>query len=212
MRSPAAHPSVRSCNSSSDESATGTPPASNSARASSSEKRRSSARISVTSPSSRKRGRPSRRSRRVTSTNRSSAGERISRSLSWRNPSLERSSWRSSSTNHSGSSIAVRSASSRSTIASAFSSGFGVIASMTPDPALRAAQLAQYREPEALRVLLLALHRDPRGALALGPPRLSRSATAMSCRCQPGRDTTVTRCASPNRSNSSWRATTPGVR
>ncbi len=185
MRSPAAHPSVRSCSSSSAESPTGTPAAANRARASSSEKLRSSARISLTSPSSRKRGNPSRRSRRVTSTNRSSAGERINRSLSWRSASPERSSWRSSSTNHSGPSIAARSVSRRSTIASAFRSGFGVIASMAPRSSARAAKRAQNREPEALRVLLRALHGDPRGALAsarLGDPGAQQRCLAAACR------------------------------
>ena len=59
----------------------------------------------------------------------------------------------------------VRSASSRSTISSASRSGFGVTASMTPDPAL-VPRSSRSTESQKAAGPPPGLHRDPRGALA----------------------------------------------
>ena len=104
-------------------------------RASARLNRRSSARISVSSPSSRNRCNPSRTSCRVASTNRSSAGARITSSSSCRRAWSEPSSCTSSITSHSRSSSGARSFSSRSTIAHPSRSGAAVSSRTSADPA-----------------------------------------------------------------------------
>ena len=125
-RSPAAQPSVRLYSKSSAESDNATPAASSSARASVRLNRRSSARISVSSPARRSRCKPSRRSWRVTRTNRRAAGARMISSSSWRSASAEPSSCRSSITSQTCSSSAARSSSSRSTTVQPSRSGAAV--------------------------------------------------------------------------------------
>ncbi len=134
-RSPAAQPSVRSCNIPSAGSDSSTPAAANSSRASATLNRRSSARISVSSPSSRSRCSPSRRSCRVASTNRSSGGPRITSSSSWRSASSGPSSCASSITSQIGSSSGARSFSSRSTIAQPSRPGAAVSSRTSVNPA-----------------------------------------------------------------------------
>ena len=173
-RSPAAQPSVRSYNRASAESESGIPAAANSARASSRVKRRSSARISVSSPSSRNRCRPSRRSRRVASTNRSPAGARISSSSSWRSASAERSSCTSSTTSQNPVLEPAQIGQQPLDDRPAIQTGSRRQRPHQLRPGRRVPQRAEHRQPEPLRVALLALHRYPRRPLrqaALADPR-----------------------------------------
>ena len=115
-----------------------------------------------------------------------------------------------SSTKHNGSSIAVRSPSSPSTIASAFRSGLGVTASIAPDPALvsrRATSTESQNRFGSSSPRSTATH----AALSSRPasPIQARSSDVLPLPA--GADTSVTRRASARRSNSSRRATMPGA-
>jgi hypothetical protein len=74
-------------------------------------------------------------------------------------------------------------------------------------PGGRVPQGTEHREPEALRVALLALHRHPRGAVrqaALADPGVKQERLPLPA----GADTSVTRPALPSSSNSPGRETT----
>ena len=134
-RTPAGHPSVRSCTDCSPRSDTLIPVASRSARVSSSEKRRSGARSSASSPASRRRCRPSAGSSRVASTTRSPAGRRVTSISNHASASSEASSCRSSITRSSGSWSRSSSPRSRSTTGAPAKRGVGLTRSTTSSPA-----------------------------------------------------------------------------
>ena len=161
-RRPAFGPVMQRASASADS---GIPAASNRACASATVKRRPSARISVSSPASRSRCRPSRRSCRVESTNRSPAGARMSSSSSWRIASAERSSCRSSMTSQTRSCQAAQIGEQPLDDRPAVQIGSR---RQRPDqlrPGGGVPQRAEHRQPEPLRVAFLTLHRHPRGTL-----------------------------------------------
>ena len=207
-RNPAAQPSVRSYNDPSAGSDSAIPAASNRARASVRVKRRSAARISVSSPSSRNRCRPSRRSWRVASTNRSPAGARMSSSSSWRSASAERSSCTSSITSQTRSSSPPRSVSSRSTTAQPSRSGAAVRGRTSFDPAAvsRSAPSTDSQNRCGSRSSPCT---GTHAAHAARPLSAIQERTRSVFPLPGGADTSVTRPAAPSSSKSPGRETTP---
>ncbi len=207
-RSPAAQPSVRSYSSASAESDNGTPTASSSARASVVLNRRPAVRISVSSPARRSRCRPSRRSWRVTRTNRKAGGARMISSSSWRSASGEHNSCRSSMTSQTRSSSEARSSSSRSTGCQPSRSGAAVSPRTSADPT------AVSRSAPVTETHSRCGSRSSAGTVtqAAHPARpdsviQDRSKTVLPL--PGGADTCTTRCASVSRWNRPGRETTP---
>ena len=175
-RAAARPPSPRSAHAAAPaaESGSCTPAASNSARASSRVNRRSAARISVSSPSSRSRCSPSRRSCRVASTNRSRSGARITSSSSWASASVEASSCTSSMTSQTRSSSRARSCQQPLHDRPAVQVWRRRQRPHQRRPGRRVPQRVGHRDPEPLRITLPALHRHPRrapGQARLADPR-----------------------------------------
>ena len=136
--------------------------------------RRSSARSSVSSPASRNRCSPSRRSCRVASTNRSSGGARSTKSSSWASTSPGPRSCASSITSHSRSASGARSVSSRSTTAQPSRSGAAVSGRTSAAPAAVPRSASATTDPKPPRIALIAAHGHPCGLLRqarLGDPR-----------------------------------------
>jgi hypothetical protein len=165
-------------------------------------------RISLSSPSSRSRCSPSRRSCRVASTNRSSGGARITSNSSWARASAERSSCISSITSQSRSASGVRSFSSRSTTAQPSRSGAAVSSRTSLDPAdvpRSAPRTESQNHCGSCSPRPTATHAT-RPARP-GSPIQDRSSTVFPL--PGGADSTVTRADAPSRSNSLGRGTTP---
>ena len=187
---------------------TTTPAASTISRDSWVVKRRSAARISVSSPSSRRRCSPSRRSWRVASTNRRVTGARISRSSSCRSSSSLRTSCRSSITSQVRSSRCPSSASKRSTIAQPSRSGAAVRALTTFEPVVvtRSASATEIQNRCGSRCS---------GPTATQAARSARPESSIQERSKivfplpAGAERLTTRPASPSRSKSSRRETMP---
>ena len=207
-RSPAAQPSVRSYSCSRAGPDSSIPTVSNIARASPRVKRRSAARISVSSPASRNRCRPSRRSWRVARTNLSPAGARITSSSNWRSASAERSSCRSSITSQTRSSSEARSASSHSTTSQPSRSGAAIRGRTSFDPAAvsRSAPSTESQNRCGSRSSPCT------GTHAASPARFASAIQEASRSVFPlpaGADTSVTRPAPSSRAKSPGRETSP---
>ena len=181
-----------------------------SSRVSSSEKRRSGARISVSSPASRRRCSPSCGSSRVASTTRSVAAAARPRKRSSQPQRLGASAARAGrrSPARRGSSSARRSDSSRSTTASPRNAGVGADPLHEPVLAGRAGERVDHRQPEALRVPLAALDRDPGDPVGqvLATSTQERSSTVLPLPAGAQTSTTQLAGAADSRSNSASRA------
>ena len=172
-RSPAAHPSVRSCRRPTSPGSTARPAAASSSPASSAVKCRSAARISSSSPVSRSRCRPSFGSRRLMTIVRSCAGVAASSCSSPSSASAARSSCRSSTTSITGPRQAVEPVEQarEELVLPARGRGRQRGERVVAGNGARGAQRVHHRRPEADRIGLPAVDAHPADVAGAVQPR-----------------------------------------